>query len=158
MYKHIHWIPRSKNLSQEETKGELLVTIGHLDQKSDLFRPKIFCFCHILWKEQLELGQPEVLFLYCHFPQCVRPGTSHLVIYSLSFPIYKRYFPSNADILWFWMWDIFLAAVKIRTLALAYTIIFQPIIAIPTFNTSHVKLHFITIDMLHYSAFSSGRF
>lgn len=39
---------KAQNLSQEETKGELLVTVGHIDQKSDLFRPKIFCFCHIV--------------------------------------------------------------------------------------------------------------
>lgn len=97
MYTHLPRIPRSENI---EMKWELLVTIDHIDQESELFKPKILSVSIItVWKEPLEVGQPGVLFVYCHFPPSVGPGTSHLVIYSLSFPIYKTYFPSNAEIL-----------------------------------------------------------
>lgn len=126
-------------------KWKLLVTVGQIDQESELVKPKILCFHHTRWKELQEFEQAGMLLLRCYFPQSVGPVMSHLVIYSLSLSIYKIYFLSNAEILWFWRWNIFFATVEIRAIARAYTIIFQPFIAIPVFNISHLKLCFVSI-------------
>lgn len=78
----------------------------------------IICLHQMVRKEWREAGQAGVLFLHCHFPQSVGPGTSHWVIYSLGFPIDQSHLPSIAEVLWFQMWAPSLGAVRIRSRAL----------------------------------------
>lgn len=113
-------IPRSKSTSQKEMKWELPVTTERSERsKIWIIEAKnIICLHQMVRKEWQEVGQAGVLFLRCHFPQSVGPGTSHWVIYSLGFPIDQSRLPSIAEVLWFQMWAPSLGVVRIRSRAL----------------------------------------
>lgn len=73
-----------QKLVSGRNKGRIIGNCRSYRPKIWFIQAKNILFLSFSVKRALEVGQPEVLFLYCHFPQCVRPGTSHLVIYSVS--------------------------------------------------------------------------